>query len=171
MNNNTRVRKIQTYDDLVEEKKRLEQLLTIQKEQISANWIEIKEEFKPVNNIISFFSKLTTRDKSNPLVNMGIDVAGDLLLRKILLAKMGWATRIVVPFLLKNYSSNVFADKGKALIQKVKHWMKSNKNGKSQPKYSNDTETDRAKNRRVEFAIYASEELIKEAKQQAVSKG
>lgn len=42
--------------------------------------------------------------------------------------------------------------------------------GETQPKYSNDTEADRAKNRRVEFAIYASEELIKEAKQQAVSK-
>lgn len=42
--------------------------------------------------------------------------------------------------------------------------------GESQPKYSNDTEADRAKNRRVEFAIYASEELIKQAKEEAVSK-
>lgn len=43
--------------------------------------------------------------------------------------------------------------------------------GEGQPKYSNDTETNRAKNRRVEFAIYASEELVKEAKDQALSKG
>lgn len=42
--------------------------------------------------------------------------------------------------------------------------------GEVQPKYSNDTEGNRAKNRRVEFAIYASEDLIKEAKQEAVSK-
>lgn len=42
--------------------------------------------------------------------------------------------------------------------------------GEGQPKYSNETEGDRAKNRRVEFAIYASEELIKQAKQEAVSK-
>jgi outer membrane protein OmpA-like peptidoglycan-associated protein len=42
--------------------------------------------------------------------------------------------------------------------------------GEAQPKYSNDTENNRAKNRRVEFAIYASEELIKEAKQEALSK-
>ena len=123
---------IQNYDDLLEERKRLEQLLIIQKEQISANWIEIKKEFEPVNNVVSFFSKLTTRDKTNPLVNMGIDVAGDLLLRKILLAKFGWATRLVVPFLLKNYSSNVLADKGKSFIHKIKHWMKSNRNGRSE---------------------------------------
>ena len=42
--------------------------------------------------------------------------------------------------------------------------------GEAQPKYSNDTEANRAKNRRVEFAIYASEELIKQAKQEAGSK-
>ena len=42
--------------------------------------------------------------------------------------------------------------------------------GEAQPKYSNETESQRAKNRRVEFAIYASEELIKDAKQEAVSK-
>lgn len=111
----------------------MEQLLTIQKEQISGNWIEMKKEFLPVNNIISFFSKLTTRDKTNPLVNMGIDVAGDLLLRKIILAKMGWATRLVVPFLLKNYSSNVFAEKGKSFVKILKQWLKSSKNGKSEP--------------------------------------
>lgn len=124
---------IQSYDDLLEEKKRLEQLLSVQKDQISANWVEMKEEFKPLNNMVGFFSKITTRDKSNPLVNFGIDVAGDLVLRKILLARFGWATRLVVPFLLKNYSSNVIADKGKSLFQKIKHILKINNNGKPEP--------------------------------------
>ena len=41
--------------------------------------------------------------------------------------------------------------------------------GEAQPKYANDTEVNRAKNRRVEFAIYANEELIKDAKQEAVT--
>ena len=128
MNKNT----IETYDDLLEEKKRLEALLVINKEQVSTNWVEMKKEFEPVNNILSFFSKMTTRDKSNPLVNMGIDVAGDLVLRKILLARAGWATRLVVPFLLKNYSSNVLADKGKSFLQRVKHWFKTGKNGSAE---------------------------------------
>jgi outer membrane protein OmpA-like peptidoglycan-associated protein len=42
--------------------------------------------------------------------------------------------------------------------------------GEDQPKYSNDTDANRSKNRRVEFAIYANEELINEAKKEAVSK-
>ena len=124
--------KIQTYDDLLEEKKRLELLLVNQKQVISANWTGLKDEFQPVNNVFSFLSKLTTRDKTNPLVNMGVDLAGDVFLRKLLLARAGWLTRLVVPFLLKNYSSNVFADKGKSLLQNVKHWLRRHKNGTSE---------------------------------------
>ena len=48
--------------------------------------------------------------------------------------------------------------------------MKTAWYGEAQPKYSNSTDAERAKNRRVEFAIYASEELIKEAKKEAVTK-
>ena len=59
--------KIQNYDDLLEEKKRLEAICWPSKKQISTNWVEMKKEFEPINNVISFFSKLTTRDKSNPL--------------------------------------------------------------------------------------------------------
>ena len=39
--------------------------------------------------------------------------------------------------------------------------------GEEQPKYSNDTDADRAKNRRVEFAIYANEKMVNDAKKEA----
>ena len=126
------VRRIQSYDDLVEERKRLENLLVVHRKQIETNWEEVKEEFKPVNNIISFFSKLTTRDRTNPLVNMGIDLAGDVVLRKFILGRAGWLTKLAVPFLVKNYSSNMLADKGKSLISRVKHFLHRNKNGTPQ---------------------------------------
>jgi outer membrane protein OmpA-like peptidoglycan-associated protein len=41
--------------------------------------------------------------------------------------------------------------------------------GESQPKYSNDTEADRSRNRRVEFAIYANEKMVNDAKKEAGS--
>ena len=41
--------------------------------------------------------------------------------------------------------------------------------GEAQPKYSNESEADRAKNRRVEFAIYANEKMVNEAKKEAGS--
>jgi len=43
--------------------------------------------------------------------------------------------------------------------------------GESQPKFSNDSAENMAKNRRVEFAIYANEKLINEAKQESASSG
>lgn len=39
--------------------------------------------------------------------------------------------------------------------------------GEAQPKYSNDTDADRAKNRRVEFAIYANEKMVNDAKKES----
>ncbi len=39
--------------------------------------------------------------------------------------------------------------------------------GENQPKYPNDSDANMAKNRRVEFAIYANEKMVKEAEQQA----
>lgn len=39
--------------------------------------------------------------------------------------------------------------------------------GESQPKAANDTEANRAQNRRVEFAIYANEKLVEQAKEEA----
>jgi outer membrane protein OmpA-like peptidoglycan-associated protein len=39
--------------------------------------------------------------------------------------------------------------------------------GENQPKYSNETEEDRSKNRRVEFAIYANEKMVNDAKKEA----
>lgn len=41
--------------------------------------------------------------------------------------------------------------------------------GENQPKFPNDTDANMAKNRRVEFAIYANEKLIKEAQQEAAN--
>lgn len=39
--------------------------------------------------------------------------------------------------------------------------------GENQPKFPNDSEANRAKNRRVEFAIYATEKMVEDAKKEA----
>ncbi len=103
-------KRIQTYDDLLEEKKRLEALLAVQKDEIDANWQGVKSSLNPINNAASFLGKITRSDKSNPLLTVGIGYMGDLVLRKVF--KAGWLVRLVVPFVVKNYTSHMFAGKG-----------------------------------------------------------
>jgi outer membrane protein OmpA-like peptidoglycan-associated protein len=43
--------------------------------------------------------------------------------------------------------------------------------GESQPKFPNDTKANMAKNRRVEFAIYANEDLVNQAEREASASG
>lgn len=100
---------IRTYDDLLEEKARLKALLQAQKELVHQDFLQIKEEFQPVRNAISFVGKFTTRDKSNPLLTTATETIIDLVVKRLILSKSGWLTKMVVPFLAKNISSHFVA--------------------------------------------------------------
>jgi len=118
-------KRIQTYEDLQEEKLRLEALLESRKADIAENWSEIKRNLSPVTKVFSFITKLTHRNSSNPLLNFGIDMAGDIFLKKFFLRKADFITRLLLPVFIKNYSSNVLGDKkGNNLFSKLKNIFK-----------------------------------------------
>lgn len=112
-------RKIRTYEDLEREEQLLEELLQTQKELIQLDIGLLKQQLSPVNNAIQFIGKITTPDKHNPLLTQGANTVIDLVLKKFVLAKSGWFTKLVVPFFVKNYSSHVIADNKDNLINKV----------------------------------------------------
>jgi hypothetical protein len=85
-------------------------------------------EFEPVNHVFGALGKMTKGDKSNPLVNMGLQLAGDLFIKNFVLAKAGWLTRLTVPFVMKNYSSHLIADKGKNFVDKLGRLFKGRRN-------------------------------------------
>ncbi len=115
--------RINNYSELVSERKRLEALLQAQRELIRADVQELKAELKPVQNAINMIGKLTKRDTSNPLLTGASDLAIDLLIKRVLLAKAGWITRLVVPFFTKNLSSHVLADYKDAIFSKISEWL------------------------------------------------
>jgi hypothetical protein len=96
-----------TYKDLMAEKARLEEVLIVKRAQIKEDIKEFKHQFTPVSHafitIVQFFS----RDKHNPIVNAGVNFAGDVVLKKFVLARAGWITKLIVPYLVKNYSSHL----------------------------------------------------------------
>ncbi|MFC0772181.1 hypothetical protein [Terrimonas alba] len=123
---------IRTYEDLMEEKERLNQLLAAQKELVRQDFIEIKEELAPVRSAISMVGKFATKDNRNFLLTTAADTVIELVVRRMVLAKAGWFTKLVVPFFMKNFSSHVIADNKDKILDKLSTWVgKKKTNGKS----------------------------------------
>lgn len=110
---------IRNYDDLIAEKEQLEQTLIGQRSIIRQDIADLKQELKPVTQILGFISKITIKDKHNSLIAMGVDLLGDVLIKNLLLAKSGWITRAVLPFFIKNYSSNLIGKNGDNILRKL----------------------------------------------------
>ena len=123
-------KRIQTYKDLLEEKVRLEALLKIQKEILHQDIEEIKQELAPLRSAASFVSKLVAKKDSNFFLDAGISTLVNVGVKKLLLSRAGWVTRLIVPFVIKNFSSNFVAENKNAIMKKLFSWIgKKNANG------------------------------------------
>ena len=111
--------KIRTYQDLLEEKKHLEVELVNKRELIRKDIADLKEEWRPVKDLLSGLGKITTRGKTNPLLAIGIDIIGEVLVKNILLMRSGWITRLVVPFLAKNFSTHILNKDGTSIFHQL----------------------------------------------------
>src|SRR4030095_14334246 len=81
----------------------------------------------PVKTAINFVGKLTTQDHSNPLINGTVNTIIDLLMRKVVLARAGWFTKFIIPFVMKNFSSHVIDEKKDDILRKVFSLFKKKK--------------------------------------------
>lgn len=130
-------KRIRTYEDLVEEQQRLISVLKTQEQIVRVDIAGVKQGLQPFGKALQVVNKLATRDNTAPVMNFGLEMGIDLLIRKMLLARAGWFTKIVIPFLVKNYSSHIIGeDKRLALIQKVKGFFrKIRPQAASEPRY------------------------------------
>jgi hypothetical protein len=110
---------IVTYEELMLEKNRLQVLLKVQKELVREDINEIKQELAPVKSVISFAGKLVSKEPGNFLLNATSNTIIDLVVKKLLLSRSGWLTKIAVPFLLKNYTSHVIDDNKDTILRKI----------------------------------------------------
>ena len=122
-------RKIRTYKDLEKEEQLLEGLLKAQKELIELDIAQIKKQLKPAHMALQFFNKITTVEKGNILLNEGANNVIDFVLKKFVLPRAGWVTKMLVPMFVKNYSSHFIADHKGDLIDKIFSLFRS-KDGK-----------------------------------------
>jgi hypothetical protein len=114
---------INNYNDLLEEKKRLQFLLDLQKERFSNNFRELKDELKedlkPATTILNTVGKLTKKsERSKAVVNLALDYGGKIL-KNTLLKKVSWPLRIVIPFFAKNIASHLIADSKNKKVKEI----------------------------------------------------
>ena len=125
------IKPIRTYDDLVEEKARLKLLFNAQRELVRLDIIEIKQELVPVRKAISVVSKFATRDNRNQLLTSAADTFIDIGLRNLIFSKAGFLTKLILPFIMKNFSSHVISDNKDKIISKLSSLFgKKHENGK-----------------------------------------
>jgi hypothetical protein len=130
-------KKYRTYDELVKHKNELDLLLRAQKELIIADLKMLQAEMKGPRAAFSFASRLMTKKKTNPILNIGVNRVVDVLFNKVLLARYGWITRTLVTFFAKNYSSHLVSNVEKnkiPVLNKIFSWLKPrHTNGKAAP--------------------------------------
>ena len=123
-------KQIKTYKDLLEEKERLENLFKAQKQIVREDFKQLETELHPVKSALATAGKFFTRDNHNLLLNASANTLIDIFIKRFLLSKTGWFTRLVVPFLVKNYSSHLISEKKGSLLRKLFAWVgKKNANG------------------------------------------
>lgn len=108
--------RIKNYADLEAEKLRLTALLRNHEEAIKADIVNVRESLKPMGNVLNVVNKMATRDNRVPVINFGLEMGIDLFVRRFLLGRAGWLAKIVVPYLIKNYTSHFIGDEKKKLL-------------------------------------------------------
>jgi hypothetical protein len=137
---------IKTYEDLEAEEKRLQALLYSHRENIKDSFVAVKQGLNPFKQAANTVRKLFSRDKSNPLMTVGVGLGVDVLLKRFLLAKSGWLTKIVIPFFVRNYSTHFVTEyKKNKFFQKIAGFFRKSKNTAAEAMEEMDTAMQEAK--------------------------
>jgi len=126
-------KRFRSYEELLKEKQQLEILLQAQKEVIRYDIQELKAKVQPIKDAFEFVKKITTKDKTSILLNIGSDIAINTVVKNFILSRAGWFTKLIIPYFLKNYSSHFLAEQRDKWLAKLKNWL-GHKNGEEHGK-------------------------------------
>ena len=103
------MKKIKNLKDLHSEKLRLKMELIAAEEVLKEDLVWVKEELKPAKIAERLFKKILG-DNIGGLLNTGVRFTIDAVLKNLILSKSGWITRLLVPLIAKNLSSNYISE-------------------------------------------------------------
>ncbi|WP_337042123.1 hypothetical protein [Emticicia sp. 17c] len=116
--------KIRNIDDLRAERARLKNEISLTKTHLRASIEGIKEELSPARHAVGFLGNfLTNRNKG--ILNIGVGIGIDTIIRNGILRRAPWPLKWVVPFLLKNYAGNMIQANKDTLVEKGLTWVRN----------------------------------------------
>ena len=117
------INQITNYKELLQEKARLHALLAEQELQIKEDWQVIKDDLKPFAHVATTVRNFLTRKATTSALQLGVNIFADGFVKKVLLGNMGWLTRTIIPFFIKNYGSHL-TDEPEKIIHKIRNLFK-----------------------------------------------
>ena len=115
---------IQTIDDLRAERARLHNQMQLSKISMRNEVAAIKEELNPARQAVGVLNDVLISPKKG-LLTLGVGLGVDVVLRRTILARAGWLTKLVVPFLVRNVAVNMVQKNGKSIVEKGLIWLKN----------------------------------------------
>jgi hypothetical protein len=100
-------KKIRAYDQLLQEEQQLEDALQLHQRNLGHKWQGLKESVQPAVIGMRLAQKAFTRSENNPVINSGVNLVVDLVVKKWLLKRAGWLTKLLIPYFVKNITSGV----------------------------------------------------------------
>ena len=93
---------ISNYEDLLAERKRLENEIEHQKTNLKVELIEVKKQFQPIFELISSYQNLTKQEGKSSLVKTGLSIGMGLLTsNNNIVSKSVSLAALLLPFLWK----------------------------------------------------------------------
>lgn len=97
--------KIRNFQDLINERLRLESALAIQKMEVRMELREVKEIFIPLTSAMKWLPRIQQSIYPTTLASAGANAGIDILIKNKILTNSHWVVRTIVPFVLKRFSN------------------------------------------------------------------
>ena len=118
--------KIETVEDLVAERARLKNQITISRLKLMNEFNVLKEELQPARQIVGYAKKLLVNNGNRKsIVGMGLRFGVNALLKNTILYRASWLTRLVVPYIANNVVSNYVAKNDTEILENTVNWIKN----------------------------------------------
>ena len=99
------MRRIDSLQQLKEEKRKLRLRAETLEGNIKNDWSNMKQSLAPANLVFKAFNNSITGVKPN-LLNETMNVGIDIILRRLILRNRGLLVKLIVPYLVKNFTGN-----------------------------------------------------------------